>query len=248
MGKDGQKGGESDRFPTTRRSAIFALASDDPAERARSFERIAHAYYKPIYKYARVKWRKTSEEAEDIAQEFFARALKRGTFGAYDPSRARFRTFIRTCVDRFIVDDRRATRAVKRGGGIPSMQLDVADAEAELARASLPADAPLDDYFDAEWMRHLITMSVESLREECDRKRKQQHFRLFERLHLEPQGETPSYAELAKETGISVMDVTNRLSYARREFRRIVLDTLREITATEEEFVSEAQAVLGIRP
>ncbi len=37
----------------------------------------------------------------------------------------------------------------------------------------------------------------------------------------------------------------NRLAYARREFRRIVLERLREITATEEEFRAEARVLLG---
>lgn len=43
-------------------------------------------------------------------------------------------------------------------------------------------------------------------------------------------------------------DVTNYLAWTRREFRRLVLEALREITATEEEWRSEARAVLGIDP
>jgi hypothetical protein len=71
---------------------------------------------------------------------------------------------------------------------------------------------------------------------------------VFERYDLHPEGTArPSYADVAAELGIAVTDVTNRLSFARREFRRLVLDKLREITATDEEFRSEAFAVLGLR-
>jgi hypothetical protein len=71
---------------------------------------------------------------------------------------------------------------------------------------------------------------------------------VFEQLDLNSDtGARPSYADVASHLGISVTDVTNRLAHARREFRRIVLDKLRELTATDEEFRSEAFAVLGIR-
>jgi hypothetical protein len=41
-------------------------------------------------------------------------------------------------------------------------------------------------------------------------------------------------------------DVTNYLALARREFRRCVLDQLREMTATDDEFRREAQSLLGL--
>jgi hypothetical protein len=40
--------------------------------------------------------------------------------------------------------------------------------------------------------------------------------------------------------------VTNYLALARREFRRTVLEKLRELTATDEEFRREARSLLGV--
>ncbi|HEY2109817.1 MAG TPA: hypothetical protein VGH17_07940, partial [Candidatus Acidoferrales bacterium] len=57
-----------------------------------------------------------------------------------------------------------------------------------------------------------------------------------------------SYAELAKEFQIAPTDVTNYLAFARREFRRIALDSLREMTASEDEFRREARELLGVVP
>ena len=51
---------------------------------------------------------------------------------------------------------------------------------------------------------------------------------------------------LAKEYGLTVSQITNYLALARREFRRIVLEKLHELTATEEEFRREARALLGV--
>ena len=88
--------------------------------------------------------------------------------------------------------------------------------------------------------------STTSLREECAARRKDVAFRLFERYDLEPgpSGE-PSYAQLADEHGLSEAEVTSLLAYARRTFRRLVLDRLRAMTGSEREFREEARTILG---
>jgi hypothetical protein len=42
--------------------------------------------------------------------------------------------------------------------------------------------------------------------------------------------------------------VTNHLAWARREFRRLVLEALAEATGSAEEFRAEARQLLGIDP
>ena len=69
---------------------------------------------------------------------------------------------------------------------------------------------------------------------------------MLELYDIEEGGKQLTYAQVAEKFGIKSSDVTNYLSYARREFRRIVLDSLREMTASEEEFRREARALLGI--
>lgn len=71
-------------------------------------------------------------------------------------------------------------------------------------------------------------------------------FRLFEGYDLNDADPKPSYAQLAGEFGLAATDVTNYLAFARREFRRCILDQLREMTATEEEFRREARTLLGL--
>ena len=46
------------------------MRSDDPAQRSRATETISAAYWKPIYKYVRLKWNLPSEDAQDFTQEF----------------------------------------------------------------------------------------------------------------------------------------------------------------------------------
>jgi RNA polymerase sigma factor (sigma-70 family) len=236
---------KGERFPTTRHSIPFGLRSDDSTAKARSLDRLIKAYWSPVYKYLRRKWRKTPSEAEEITQAFFLRAIDKSTLATYDAERARFRTFIRACVDRFVVDGVRRDSAAKRGYGARFLHLDFACAEGEISRDPALISDP-ERLFEMDWAKSVVAMAVESLRDVCTRKGKEVHFRVFELFHLAEDAAKPSYAEAGVRFGLSVTDVTNRLSYARREFRALVLDTLRELTGNEEELRSEARAMLGV--
>ncbi len=247
MRDDTHIGGQSDKFPATRWSAIVAARSEDPAERARAWEAIVTAYWKPVYKYIRIRWGKSNEDAKDLTQEFLSRVIEREFLRSYDPAKARLRTFLRTCIDGFVSNQDKAARRIKRGGDAVVLSFDFEIAEGELARTEPAAPETLEDYFEKEWVRSLFSLAVEGLRAECEARGKEVHFRLFERYDLDDSVEPLlSYEQLAGEFGISVTDVTNYLTFARCAFRRIVLEKLRETTATEEEFRREARSLLGV--
>jgi len=230
------------RFPETRASAIRSILSDDPEARATGRKMVAEVYWKPVYTYARLRWRMPASEAEDVTQEFFLRCFDHDTFAAYDPGKARFRTFLRVCLDRFITDRHRRQTAAKRGGGL--LAFDFAAAELELAATSDTTTEP-ELLFEQAWVQHVMALAVERLRTDLTGRGKLQHLRVFEMFHLEDAPEPPTYAAVAKTLGISVTDVTNRLSYARRAFRSAAVTILRQITVDEEEFRDEMRALFG---
>jgi DNA-directed RNA polymerase specialized sigma24 family protein len=233
------------RFPETRSSAVLRLRSDNPEARAAAIAAVAAAYWAPVYKYVRVRWQKRRDEAEDITQAFFATMLDRGFFAGYEPARAHFRTYMRACVDRFVLDDSRHNRRFKRGGGTPIVSLDCRRAEGELALE--PPDATdLDAFFDEEWKRALFAIALERLREGCAASGKTRNYEVFRRYDVDAEGSV-TYGEVAHELGLSLTDVTNALHAARRDFRRQVLAALRELTADDVELAIEARA-LGIEP
>ncbi len=240
--------GGAGKFPTTRLSAILAARSEDHSERLRASEWIATFYWKPVYKYIRARWRKSSEDAKDLTQGFFARALEKDFFESYEPTKARFRTFVRACVEGYVLNEEKAARRIKRGGDSFIESLDFEAADREIGLSSPPDANSMEDYFYREWLRHLFTLAVEALRQECAARGKTIQFQLFERYDLDEGNgaEACSYATLADEFHVPVSQVTNYLAYARRELRRIVLEKLREITANDEEFRNEARWVLGV--
>jgi len=238
-----------DRFPATRWSAVIGARSSDAAERARSLEILIAAYWKPVYTYIRLNWRRTGEDAQDLTQEFFVKAMEKEYFAGYDPARARFRTFLRTCLDGFLSNQHKAAGRIKRGGGATHLPLEFERAEGEIAAMEIPAQDDPERFFDAEWTRSLFGLAVESLRAECRERGKEIHFRIFEQYDREPPGSgRPTYAALAERHGLPVTQVTNHLAFARREFRRLLLDKLQEITVSDDEFRLEARFLLGVDP
>src|SRR5919108_6532010 len=106
----------SGAFPLTRFSVVQATISDDAAIRIMAWDALIRSYWKPVYRYIRVKWQIDAEEAQDLTQEFFAGAMDRGFFSRFDPARARFRTYLRVCLHGFIANQYRAAGRKKRGG------------------------------------------------------------------------------------------------------------------------------------
>lgn len=232
-------------FPATPASAIYALSGEaDVPKRTRALERVATYYYAPVYRYLRVKHQRGHDDARDLAQDFFLSALERGTFASYDPRRARFRTFVRTCIDRLVIDNVRAAGAKKRGGD--RLRLDVDWDAVDPAVPEGAGEVGFEDYFEREWTKRFFDLVVEALRARCANSGKLEHFALFEAYALEAPEIRPSYVDLASRHGIKVTDVTNRLSYMRGQFRRIALAMLREVTASDEEFRDEAKRMLGV--
>ncbi len=250
MDGDTDIGGPGRRFPATRLSMVVAAGGRDGEVRARAFEALVAAYWKPVYKYVRIKWGASNEDAKDLTQGFFALAYEKAFFARYDPARARFRTYLRICLDGFVANQRKAEQRLKRGGHAETLSLDFEDAEEELRHCDVTDSLDMEQYFHREWVRHLFGLAVAALRERCKANGKNAQYRLFERYDLEgpDAAERVSYAQLALEFGLPATQVTNYLAWARREFRGIVLDTLRDLSGSDEEFRAEARLVLGVEP
>jgi RNA polymerase sigma factor (sigma-70 family) len=229
-------------FPPTHRSVVLAVRSADAEERARALDLLAAAYWRPVHRYLRTRWGLRDEDAKDLTQSFFTFMLEKESLALFEPAKGRFRTFLLACLDSYAANERRAARRLKRGGGTTLVPLDSWPGGGEALEV---ADGrSLEEEFHTEWAKALFSLAVEALRERCRGSRREAAFRLFERYDLEGE-EGPSYAELAEEHALSVNQVTNHLAWARRAFRDEVLERLRELTATDEEFRSEARFLFG---
>ncbi len=232
------------RFPDTRHSLLAAVRGDDVAARAAALERVASSYWRAVYSYLRLRFRRSPEDAEDLTQEFFARALDKGWLESYEPVRGRFRTYLRSCLDAFAANQNQAERRLKRGGGATVSSLDFAGLEGEVRALELPApDADVEELFRREWTRSLLARAVEDLEGWFRGRGKDAVWEVFRRYDLD--GGNSTYADVARAVALPVTQVTNHLFVARRELRRIVVDRLREVCLDESEFEAEMRELFG---
>ncbi len=216
-------GGNRDRFPSTQVSLIASAAGDPLA-----MERVIALYWKPVYKFIRLKFRKDNEAAKDLTQGFFASAMEREFFQRFDPAKAGFRTYIRLAVERFAANEHEAANRQKRGGGVEFSELDDESASSE---------SP-EEIFLQEWRRQLFALAIEDLRTECASGGRHTEWDVFEAYDL-AEGDRPTYAALARRHGVAETSVTNYLAWARRRLRVLVTDRLRGVTSGERELHEE---------
>ena len=241
MDPDTAIGGLRDRFPSTRHSLLEAVGADGALPNE-ALDQVAALYWKPVYKYIRLKWHKDNEEAKDLTQSFFASALERDFFQQFDPRKASFRTYLRMALDRFAANEHAAAHRQKRGGAVSTMSLDSNGAGAEALQCAV-TETP-EDVFHREWQRQLFTLAVEDLHTHCRETGKQLQCQIFEEYDL-ADGDRPAYAELALRHGISATALNNHLAWSRRMLRAYLTDRLRGVTSGDREFRDEMRAVLG---
>src|SRR5262249_48886194 len=171
-------------FPLTRLSVLAAARSADGAERSRALDLLFASYWKPIYKYLRLKYSQAPQDAQDLTQGFFAELLERDLLLRFDPSKSRLRTYLRLCADSFAINELRAASRKKRGGGITHVALDFSAAEDELRAQTIdpgkiPSPDSLEEFFEKEWIRSLFSSAFEEFRTLCEARCKQKAFALF---------------------------------------------------------------------
>jgi RNA polymerase sigma factor (sigma-70 family) len=233
-------------FPATHLSLLRRARSDDVVVRAGAAEALAAVYWAPIYAHVRLSHGHESADAEDLVQGFFADAFRRDLFARYAPERARFRTYLRRCVDSYVANARQAEQRLKRGGTAAFVSIEAAEVEERLT-SNGSADA--DEVFHREWVRAVLVDALRRLSERYREAGRGRHLALFERYDLADSDEDrPTYAELAAEHDIPVTQVTNWLAAVRRDFRAIVLDRIRDLSGSEADFRADVRDFLGFEP
>jgi hypothetical protein len=223
-------------------SVAEALQSRNVADRSRGFELLVVVSWKPVYKYLRRRWGKSSDDAKALTLRFFSRVMETDFLTRYVPARSRFRAFVREEVDLF------ASTREDVASEPESLALDFGSAEEEYVMDPEDPNQPADAFFDNEWARSLFTLAIEQLHNTLESQGKLVQFKLFQRFDLQDRagGETMTYDELAHEFSLPVGEVTSSLADVRRQLSSIVLGLVRSFSTTDDEFRKEARSLFGI--
>jgi RNA polymerase sigma factor (sigma-70 family) len=212
-------------FDSTKWSLVLS-ASGNP----RILEHLLRLYWGPIYAYIRRSGR-GRDEAGELTQEFIAQAvLERDLIGRADPQRGRFRTFLKSAVRNFLVDQHRRATAKARAPDAPL-----------LGGASLDEYEPSEDddpsrAFERQWATTVLSRTLERLEADCAACGQERHWAAFRMAVIEPalgsgtNGQSragPSLDEVARKVGAPGPDqVSSMIQTIRRKFRRMLTEVV----------------------
>ncbi|WP_165227617.1 RNA polymerase sigma factor [Aquisphaera insulae] len=232
-------------FPSTHWSRVIAAADPRESRSREPLAAICRAYWYPLYAYIRRRGH-GPESARDLTQDFFARLLERGTLAEADPSRGRFRSFLRTVCAHYLANRHDRETARKRGGGRVAVSIDAAHAEGRYER-ELAHEVTPDRIFDRSWALELLSRVLDRLRREYDEAGKAATFEIL-RIGLDHGPEDLPHAAIAARLGTTEGAARVAAHRLRRRYgellRREIASTLNDPADVDDE-IRDLFASLG---
>ena len=207
-------------FTTTHWSMVLAAGESPSPGSSAALERLCLTYWQPLYAYARHLGR-GPDEAQDLAQSFFACLLEKRFLEAADPERGKFRSFLLATFRHFVSKEWRRDHTVKRGGRavITSLELERAEDnyQLELSDSLTPKDV-----YEKRWVLSLLEEVFARLRREYDSAGKLQ---LFEQIKGQLNGDSLpcTHAEIAAQLGMTQGAVKVAVHRLRKRFRETLV-------------------------
>src|SRR3954466_1369756 len=183
----------SSQFPTTRWTLVVAARDTRRKEARDALVSLCENYWYPLYAYLRRRGY-SSDQAQDLTQEFFIRVLEGRYLDRAEPEKGRFRAFLLTSLKFFVADEEDRRRAHKRGGGAV-VQLEFSSGEECYQREPGHDETP-ERIFERRWALSVLDRVVERLRSEFVQHGRPEHFELL-KVFLLGQSDAP-YSSLAR--------------------------------------------------
>lgn len=202
------------QFEPTSWSLVLRARGDNEIGRQRALGDLCAAYWYPLYAFLRRSGRGV-EDAQDLAQDFFARLMDGTLLAGANPAKGKFRTLLLTALKNMDANAWNAAQAQKRGGGAEVVPLDVALAEDRWQAE--PTGVGADAAFDRAWADTVMDRASSQLQAEYVAGGKTALFsELFPRLN--GGGTADGLAAVADRLGMSEAAVKMALSRMRPRY------------------------------
>lgn len=232
-------------FASTQWSMVLRAAAEDPQGARPALTELFERYHQPLYAVARARGIQ-AEDAADAVQEFFCQLLDGGLLQQADQRRGRFRAFLLTAWQRFLIDQHRRANSQKRGGAATIVSLSIETLENHWQQLPNPTDDP-DRLFNQQWAETLIDASTRQLRQDYLRRGRQQ---LADALlpwvtRVADQSQVVRLADDLRMTPTAIKVALHRL---RMRFGEALRDLVAETVDDPAEIDSELDALLQAFP
>ncbi|HET6246319.1 MAG TPA: hypothetical protein VFE47_01370 [Tepidisphaeraceae bacterium] len=207
-------------FPTTHWSLVAragAGASGNIDAQRQALVQILNRYIPALRLHLVARKRMDEHRSDDVLQGFLAsKIIEQGIIERAEKEKGKFRTFLLTALDRYLVSEVRRDKAAKRGADATSSIGEDADIAQSFGQP--------DDQFDVAWARQLLAEAIRRTKDEATGSGRADVWGVFDTRVLDPMlhdAQPLAYEELVARFGLtSPSQASNLLVTGKRMFAR----------------------------
>jgi len=243
MGKDHEQIGGA--FPTTHWSLVCRAGQDDQQAKRDALDQLLACSLPAMRAHLVYAKRLAPADADDVVQDFVAeKILQRDLLGRADQRLGRFRTYLLTALDRFLLNRIRDAGAKNRAPA-GAARITMGDHD-DLPAAGQDAS----DAFDLAWARSVIQETLQRMRSHCEASGRGRIWEVFNCRVVAPalEGAPPvEYQDLVARFGFcSPAEAANVLVTAKRMYARALKSVIAQYARDTEEIESEVRQLHAV--
>lgn len=233
----------SPAFVTTRWTRVAAAKQGDTDAKTALAE-LCETYYQPVVTFLRCSGN-DEDRARDLAHEFFAQLLKRGSLGNVEPGRGKFRSYLLGAVKNFVADQYNRSRAAKRGGDREHVELKPATDTSPGVDPPDPAILSPEQEFDRQWALTVLRDAMDHLAAEQEASGKTGQFNLL-KPWLTGGSDSQSQKDAADELGMNEGAVKVAIHRLRKRYRALVKEAVSQTLPDGERVEDELSYLISV--
>ena len=230
-------------FTATQWTQIRLAAETSSPDGQEALQQLCQTYWYPLYAYVRRKGH-NPEEAQDLTQAFFARLLDKKYIALAAPELGRFRTFLLSSLQRFLINEWEKVRTQKRGGGASFVTWDEAETERLYQTEQSSGKSP-EELYDRRWALTLLDQVFLKLQAEFAA---EGHSSRFAKLKVLLWGDksAPPYSEVAAQLGMTEGTLKVAVHRLRHRYRELLREQVLRTSARPEDVDEEIRYLIAV--
>ena len=229
-------------FATTHWSVVLTAQGESPAAQE-ALEKLCRTYWRPIYSFVRRKGIRP-EDAEDLAQGFFALLFERKDLNTVRKEKGRLRSYLLGALKYFVADEQRRAMAIKRGKGQRLIPLEeLRDDERIEMEPADPLTAEM--IYERRWASTVLERVLSRLKDEY---RAAGNAALFDSLKqlLPDEPGAPSQAEIATHLGMTENALRQAFYRFRQRYQSLLREEIAHTVATPGDIEDELRHLIAV--
>ena len=210
-------------------TVVLQARWQDTARAMEALSRLCQTYWYPLYAYVRLRGH-SPEEARELTEEFFSRLLQNKTLAYMRKDCGKFRSFLVSAMNHFLVDEARKGRLAQ---------------PAALSAQPLPEKA--EKVFEQNWALAVAGAASDRLRREYEEAGRGEEFAALKFCLTSAEAALP-YGELAARLGLAEDAVPSLVQGLRRRYGEVLREEIAGLVATPAELEEELRCLFHPAP